>query len=415
MRLLLILATIPSLVWAQSKPKAKPRPRPQAVVKPANLNLGAGFGGALQAPVMLQGPYTYPVNGQLGQYQLPVNPTMFSQCPPGMNCPGIPGYLAHFNRGIPGMNGPNQPASGFNILRYGPNPNDPMQTQFPRAGSGSGGSNPLSQIMSMLGGGGSGSGGLNNGGSGYSPGSYGGGGSYGTQSGPVDVRPNSLCRGKGESYQSKQQSELGGLSPCDIIYNTLRDGCTGEYVRQLANIDLPDMENYCPGWNRIKMNETVRLNVLMNFVAAVVNVESSWNTKTESDFNLANSSKGLLQLTKETDRKHGCECRNLNNEYDIRQNLQCGTQMIVSFMARDGVVAQGSRHNFGRGVGKSFGPFRPKPDGSDKPALIRIKNWVSDHCRNHLPGNTPGREESPPATSSLGLQPRQLVCVNSGF
>lgn len=412
MRLLLILVTIPSLVWAQSRPKAKPRARPQSAVQPANLNLGAGFGGALQAPVMLQGPYSYPVNGQLGQYQLPVNPTMFSQCPPGMNCPGIPGYLAHFNRGIPGMAGPNQPASGFNILRYGPNPNDPMQTQFPRAGSGAGGSNPLSQIMSMLGGGGSG-GGSN---SGYSPASFGNSGYNGGGSiSPSDVKPNSLCRGNGDSYQTRQQSELGGLSPCDIIYNTLRDGCTGEYVHRLARMNLPDMENYCPGWNRIKMDETKRLNVLMNFVAAIVNVESSWRSKTESDFNLPNSSKGLLQLTKQTDQKHGCSCRDLTNEYDIRQNLQCGTQMIVSFMAIDGVVAQGSTKSVGRGIGKSFGPFRPNDSGGEKPALTKVKTWLSDHCRNHLPGNTPGREESPPATSSVDFQPRQLVCVNSGF
>lgn len=410
MRFLLILLAIPSFALAQDRSKAKPRPRPKAAIQPANLNLGAGFGGALQAPVMLQPQPGYPLNGQLGQYNLPVNQSMFSQCPPGMNCPGIPGYLAHFNRGIPGVNGPNQPATGFNILRYGPNPNDPYQTQMPQQ-RGGGGQNPFSSLMNALGGGGGGPGGNN--GSGYSPASYSGSGSGGGPSiSPSDVKPDSLCRGKGESYQTRQQNELGGLSPCDIIYNTLRDGCTGEYVHRLARMDLPDMENYCPGWNRIKMDETKRLNVLMNFVAAMVNVESSWRSNTESDFNLANSSKGLLQLTKQTDQRHGCSCRNLNNEYDIRQNLQCGTHMIVSFMAIDGVVAKGSTATSGRGVGKSFGPMRPKPDGSEKPALTKVKTWLSDHCRNHLPGNNPGAEEAP-ATSSLEFSPSQLVC--SGY
>lgn len=407
MRFLLILLALPVLTLAQDRTMAKAAPRPKAGVQPANINLGAGFGGALQAPVLLQPPAGYPLNGQLGQYHLPVSPEMFSQCPPGMNCPGIPGYLAHFNRGIPGMAGPNQPASGFNILRYGPNPNDPNQTQMPQqygrggGGGGMGQQNPLSGLMRALGGGG------NN--RGITPASADSGPSYiGNEPGnfqgtPVNSGPDGLCHKPG-LFQTTPKAELNGETPCQVITNIItRDPCTAPLADSLASGTIEDMEEFCPGWNQLKGDREKRGRMLTALVAAIVKTESSWRPDTRGD---GGNSRGLLQLTRATDQGKGCSCGRLQNEFDIRQNLECGTHMIISYMARDRTVGRGTGERGARGIARSFGPFR---DGRrERPDIIRR---VSGYCRSLQQGAPPSDNVfDPPATSWLQLQPRELIC-----
>jgi hypothetical protein len=149
------------------------------------------------------------------------------------------------------------------------------------------------------------------------------------------------------------------------------------------------MESFCPGWSTVKGDPEKRALMLMNMVAAVVKTESGWNNLSIGD---GGKSKGMLQLTASTDRKHGCHCTNLTNELDARQNLMCGTHMIVSFMAKDRTVGRGTGEHCGgdaggcgaQGIARSFGPFR---DGRKERADIqrRISQW----CRESLLGGAP--------------------------
>lgn len=388
MRSLLLLLAIPSLVLAEVRPRSTP-----PVVLPPTINQGAGFGGALKAPVSLQPPVGYPLTGQLGNYVYPVNPLYFSQCPPTMSCPGIPAYLAAFNRGIPGVNGPGQAPTGFNILKYGP-PTGQPQTQMPQA-QGQGGQNPFANFLQALGGGRGRAPGGTAPSSGFAPGSYDPPSYIGNQPGnfrgtPVNSGPDGLCYKPG-LFQTTAKNELGGRTPCQVIEDTITKGCTGDrYFNQIAQGHIRGMDEFCPGWSQLKGDTDKRAKMLTALVAAIVKTESSWRTDTRGD---GGKSRGLLQLTASTDSGKGCACGNLRNEFDIKQNLECGTHMIIKYLAEDRVVGSGTTDHDARGIARSFGPFR---DGRGERADIIRR--VSGYCRS-LKQNAPPPAAAPPATS----------------
>lgn len=199
---------------------------------------------------------------------------------------------------------------------------------------------------------------------------------------------DTLCRGGTGSKQTTPQPDGGGISYCDMIYNQLKDPCTGAFVDQLASQDTEDMEDFCPGFGGAKSDkEKVRI-MLMNFVASVVTTESHWNPKETGD---GGKSKGMLQLTKKTDQRHGCACGQLQDEFNAKQNLACGTQMIVSFMAKDKTVGKGKGDRGSKGAAKSFGPFR---DGRKEREAIkgRISKWCSESLNAAPSGGQTGTE-----------------------
>jgi hypothetical protein len=218
-----------------------------------------------------------------------------------------------------------------------------------------------------------------------------------------DSGPDSMCQGGKNSFQTKTGGnglDTGDLSLCDVIYNTItQDSCTAAFADQLGKQEPSDMEEFCPGFSTVKDNREKRAMVLMNLIAAVVKTESGWKNNSTGD---GGKSRGLLQLTASSDSAHGCSCKNLHNEFNATQNLQCGTHMIVSFMARDHTVGRGSGEHCGgdasgcgaQGIARSFGPFR---DGTKERADIirRVSGW----CRSSL------GTAAPPAAEANGEPP----------
>ncbi len=350
MRILLILLAVPGLAHAAGLYMPKNQVSP--LVPPAFISPPNPAGG-------------YPLNGQLG-----VN-TQF----------GIPAYLAFYNRGIPGFNG--KPATAFNILPYG----QQLQNQTPKPASAAGaGASPIASLLKALGGGG-GPGSNNSNGGNYNGGNYGSGnnGSGNFSGTPVNSGHDGLCYQAG-LFQTTPKDELGGRSPCQVISDTIRDSCTGPQADSLASGNLEGMEEFCPGWDRLKVNEDTRNRVLTALVAATVRTESSWRNDTAGD---GGTSKGLLQLTVASDQSKGCSCSQLTNEFNMGQNLRCGTHMIISYMAQDRTVGRGGQGT-ARGIARSFGPYR---DGRrERPDIIRR---VSGYCRMLL--NEAPRETAPDA------------------
>lgn len=205
----------------------------------------------------------------------------------------------------------------------------------------------------------------------------------GTQSGTAADR---LCMGQA-SKQSQQRSlnfngSISTLSYCDLIYNTIaRDSCTSAFTDKLAAAPLEGIEEFCPQFNSFKADKQKLALFLMNFVAAIVTQESSWNEKESGD---GGKSKGLLQLTRASDQSKGCSCQKLNDEFNPAENLACGTHMIIKYMAEDHVVGKGSGDSGARGIARSFGPFR---DG--RPERKKIAAKMVSWCQNSLNSAAP--------------------------
>lgn len=199
---------------------------------------------------------------------------------------------------------------------------------------------------------------------------------------PVNSGPDGLCSQPG-LFQTTKQAALGDRSPCDVILDTiLKDPCTADYASRLGQHEPEDMEAFCPGFGAIKNDPMKRALALQALAAAIVKTESGWQRLATGD---GGKSKGYFQLTTLSDVHHGCSCSKLKDEFDQIQNLQCGTQMIVSFMEKDHTVGKGSGSG-SRGIARSFGPFRDHRGERDD-----IKKRTSAWCKasfsngNNLP------------------------------
>lgn len=384
MRLLLIFLAVPGIALAQDGSRSSSRIRLKSVTPQV---------APLTPPAMLApGPAGYPLNGQLGSYQL--NPQFQTagwamtqgmpgaggafnpNCPQGVFSPPIPDYLAHFNRGIPCFNG--QQASAFNILPYNMNQSQIPQQQRNQSPT-SGGGNPLANLFNQMA-----NPNENVRGSPYTGGSTGYDSSGRPDGRPVNSGPDGLCYQAG-LFQTTARPELGGLTPCQVIANTIEnDSCTSQFTDVLARENIEDMEQFCPGWTQMRGDPVKRTAMLTGLVAAIVRTESGWRNGATGD---GGKSKGMLQLTTATDRRHGCSCGQLSDEHNMGQNLRCGTHMIISFMARDKTVGRGTGDYGARGIARSFGPFR---DGRGERADIMRR--TSNYCRR-LQTTTPTENE----------------------
>jgi hypothetical protein len=203
---------------------------------------------------------------------------------------------------------------------------------------------------------------------------------------PVNSGPDGLCSQTG-LFQTTKQAELKDRSPCDVILDTiLNDSCTASYAEQLGQQEPEGMEEFCPGFGTIKNDPMKRALALQTLAAAIVKTESGWRRLDTGD---GGTSKGYFQLTKSSDQRHGCSCAKLENEFDQTQNLQCGTQMIVSFMAKDHTVGKGSGRG-ARGIARSFGPFRDGRGERDD-IIRRTSAWCKASFVNggeRAPANT---------------------------
>jgi hypothetical protein len=372
----------------QTQTKVKTGFRPAAV--PVNPQPGANPPGA--------------VNYDLFNQTLPAAPNyVFDEKGNvvAVNPGTMPPWMSKLNSGIPGFNCGTATSSKTpsNVLAYGGssctgmpmqayNPSnfgqqnqqqqDPMAAALAQA---------LPKLMGMGGGGGGGGGGgLGGGGGGGGGGDYGtnsnlsqGAGSMnGTQTASVNSGPDSLCTGT-TSVQTQQQAP-NNESFCKTIEKTILDESKGQFcnpsnaeLAEKIGANVNDMNEFCPGWEKFRRSRDARAAFLMNFVAAIVKTESSWNTNTAGD---GGKSKGLLQLTVASDRKYGCACNDLQNDADLHnpiKNLKCGTRMILWHMASDSTVGRGDASN-PLGIARSFGPFR-NGRGEREDIKRRVKDW----------------------------------------
>ncbi len=184
---------------------------------------------------------------------------------------------------------------------------------------------------------------------------------------------------------------------------------------------------YCPTkqnktWQDFVKDEKLFSYLLMQFVSAVVIEESDWDIK--------NGGKGLMNITKAQmdDPKYACGCDITNSEsrggspaggspgeIDGHQSIQCGAYIALHHASEDGQLFGGEAPKPGtppaddprRGASKIFKSLVSKPDPSTgketNAALERVTKKLENFCEKTTFVNS-WRPELMPDTDIQGLR-----------
>lgn len=117
----------------------------------------------------------------------------------------------------------------------------------------------------------------------------------------------------------------------------------------LADRIPADIEGFCPGYDDATLTE--RRAFWAGLLSATAKHESSWNPAASGG---GGRYIGLMQISPQTARSHGCSATSASSLKDGEQNLACAIRIMSKQVGRDGVVAGSGR----QGIGRDWGPFR---------------------------------------------------------
>lgn len=122
-----------------------------------------------------------------------------------------------------------------------------------------------------------------------------------------------------------------------------------------------DIAAWCPGYETASLPD--RRAFWVGLMSALAKHESTWNPAAAGG---GGRWIGLLQISPQTARGHGCEASSTAALKDGAANLTCAVEILSEDVAQDGVVA-GSGN---RGVGRDWAPFRKAAKRSEMAAWI---------------------------------------------
>lgn len=135
--------------------------------------------------------------------------------------------------------------------------------------------------------------------------------------------------------------------------------------RVLAAKVPADIEGWCPGYDDATLSE--RRAFWAGLLSATAKHESTWNPAASGG---GGRYIGLMQISPQTARTHGCAATTASALKNGEANLACAIKIMSTQVGRDGVVAGGGN----RGIGRDWGPFRSASKRND------IAGWTKSQA-----------------------------------
>lgn len=129
-----------------------------------------------------------------------------------------------------------------------------------------------------------------------------------------------------------------------------------------------DIEGWCPGYDDASLPE--RRAFWAGLLSATAKHESTWNPQASGG---GGRYIGLMQISPQTARAHGCTATSAAALKDGEANLACAIRIMSKQVGRDGVVAGGGRE----GIGRDWGPFRVASKRSDIAAWTKSQAYCA--------------------------------------
>ncbi len=110
----------------------------------------------------------------------------------------------------------------------------------------------------------------------------------------------------------------------------------------------------------------------ISFISAMADEESGFDANQKYTEKFPDSkgnrqvSLGLLQVSLDDAGIYGCEFKTEADALDPRKNLECGVRILSKQIARDGVIAEGSKASNAKGGARYFSTLRTGPNDGPK-------------------------------------------------
>lgn len=127
-----------------------------------------------------------------------------------------------------------------------------------------------------------------------------------------------------------------------------------------------DIEGWCPGYGKASLTE--RRAFWAGLLSATAKHESRWNPQVTGG---GGRYIGLMQISPQTARGHGCEATSAAALKDGEANLACAIKIMSKQVARDGVVSGDGN----RGIGRDWGPFRNASKRAEIAGWIKSQSY----------------------------------------
>lgn len=158
------------------------------------------------------------------------------------------------------------------------------------------------------------------------------------------------------------------------------------------------LNQYCSQFGQLGDN---RREVFVQVLASLIVQESGWNPRAQEKPWTKNGQpmggKGLFQIGV-NDRNKDRDCAGLdsNSILDARTNIQCGSCIALSHIAKDGEMGRGSGDQGSVGMARYFGPLRELQSAK----RASMQKAVSQYCQGNLGTAVPTGSSSGDATSA---------------
>ena len=129
-----------------------------------------------------------------------------------------------------------------------------------------------------------------------------------------------------------------------------------------------DIEGWCPGYDEATLTE--RRAFWAGLLSATAKHESTWNPAASGG---GGRYIGLMQISPQTARSHGCQATSAAALKNGEANLACAIKIMSKQVGQDGVVAGGGN----RGIGRDWGPFRVASKRSDIAGWTRSQEYCA--------------------------------------
>lgn len=127
-----------------------------------------------------------------------------------------------------------------------------------------------------------------------------------------------------------------------------------------------DIATWCPGYQSASRAD--RRAFWVGMMSALAKYESSWNPGAAGG---RGKWIGLMQISPQTARQHGCTAQSAKALKSGEANLACAVRIFAAQVGHDGVVAGGG----GRGMGRDWAPLHAASKRAEMAAWTRVQPY----------------------------------------
>ena len=166
-------------------------------------------------------------------------------------------------------------------------------------------------------------------------------------------------------------------NPRTVKWTSLTYDAIEKHGRNLLEIIPADIDEFCPQYG--KFSRETRKRFWVFFVSAISELESRHNPDViyreqfRDRYGKRVSSRGLLQLSRESALGYGCEFSSEKDLHDPALNLRCGVQILNQCIGKDERIT-------GKVEGEWQGGARYWSSLRDEEKVRQLKAWIRETC-----------------------------------